>query len=37
VVQDRAEAERIGKEHNQIAMWDLGESIEINLGGTGAA
>lgn len=37
VVRDRHEAEILGKEHNQIAMWDLGNSVEISLGGTGAA
>lgn len=35
LVQDRDEAARIGREHNQIAMWDLGAGEEIGLGGTG--
>jgi len=35
VQSDRAEAERVGQEFDQIAMFDLGEGTEISLGGKG--
>jgi len=36
VVQDRDQAIELGKQHNQIAIWDLQKQQEIPTGGTGA-
>jgi len=34
-IKDRSEAERLGKERNQISIWDVVNGAEIDTGGTG--
>jgi len=34
---DLAKATELGKAHNQIAIWDIGNEKQINIGGTGKA
>lgn len=34
-IRDRSEAERLGRERNQISIWDVVNMVEIKTGGTG--
>lgn len=34
-IKDRSEAERLGKERNQISIWDVVNGAEVDTGGTG--